>query len=257
MKKLFILVCIPLLFSCTTPSNSKSENNEIIEIIDDENEVSENNEDNNKETIEDNEENEDDNNEIIEDDNNKNEVSENNEDENEISENNENNDNKENEVSENNEIQITTFNVIFDCYENYTFSQIVEEGKTIVKPNNPIKEDYNFAYWYLEEDKEFDFNTIITSDITLKAKWYKTWCEIDDSDDFTTFEYYENNVKCVLTGVGNDMIGIGTTIDNEACYFFVKKVNNRITIELGIAGWRNVVDVNKFGNKIYFTTVHK
>ncbi|MBQ9554265.1 InlB B-repeat-containing protein [bacterium] len=38
--------------------------------------------------------------------------------------------------------------------------------------NKPTKTGYNFAYWYLDdENTEFGFNTPITGDITLTAKW--------------------------------------------------------------------------------------
>lgn len=37
-------------------------------------------------------------------------------------------------------------------------------------PSNPTKENYVFSGWYLGSDK-FDFNTKITSDLTLTAKW--------------------------------------------------------------------------------------
>lgn len=48
----------------------------------------------------------------------------------------------------------------------------VEEGKTITEPNIPTKEGYTFNGWYLNNVK-FDFNTPITKDLTLTAKWSK------------------------------------------------------------------------------------
>ena len=46
----------------------------------------------------------------------------------------------------------------------------VVEGKTVTKPANPIKEGYTFAGWYLN-GKQYDFNTKVTANITLTAKW--------------------------------------------------------------------------------------
>lgn len=49
-------------------------------------------------------------------------------------------------------------------------SQSIEEGKTATKPNNPIKTNFSFDGWYIE-NVLFDFSTPITADLTLKAKW--------------------------------------------------------------------------------------
>ena len=46
----------------------------------------------------------------------------------------------------------------------------VEAGKTVAKPANPTREGFAFKYWALN-GKEFNFETPITSDITLKAVW--------------------------------------------------------------------------------------
>ena len=56
-----------------------------------------------------------------------------------------------------------------------TFTQDVEyEGKA-TEPAAPEKTGYTFDGWYLDEAEEpFDFDTTITSDITLTAKWHVT-----------------------------------------------------------------------------------
>ena len=52
------------------------------------------------------------------------------------------------------------------------FTRNVEyEGKAIKPTPDPEKTGYTFDGWYLNENDKFDFNTTITSDITLKAKW--------------------------------------------------------------------------------------
>ena len=54
-----------------------------------------------------------------------------------------------------------------------TFTQDVEyEGKAIKPTPDPEKTGYTFDGWYLDEaEAPFSFDTTITSDITLKAKW--------------------------------------------------------------------------------------
>ena len=50
----------------------------------------------------------------------------------------------------------------------------VEEGKTVEKPIDPKRKDWYFNGWYMEKSgKEFDFDTIISEDISLQAKWEK------------------------------------------------------------------------------------
>ncbi len=51
-------------------------------------------------------------------------------------------------------------------------SQTITKGNKALIPTSPTKEGYKFIEWQLN-DKYFDFNTEITADITLKAKWEK------------------------------------------------------------------------------------
>ena len=51
-------------------------------------------------------------------------------------------------------------------------SQKIENGKTVIRPEDPAKDGYTFIGWYNDES-EFDFSSPITSDLTLKAKWEK------------------------------------------------------------------------------------
>ena len=49
--------------------------------------------------------------------------------------------------------------------------KISKNGK-ILKPKDPVKEGYIFLGWY-SDGKKFDFDTKITKNITLEAKWQK------------------------------------------------------------------------------------
>jgi uncharacterized repeat protein (TIGR02543 family) len=57
-------------------------------------------------------------------------------------------------------------------------SQTVAEGDTATRPENPTKDAYGFVYWYdnaeLSEPR-YDFDTPVTDDITLYAKWSRTF----------------------------------------------------------------------------------
>ena len=53
--------------------------------------------------------------------------------------------------------------------------QSVRRGSKAIAPENPVKEDHQFFGWYYDSEctREFNFNTPITADIELYAKWLK------------------------------------------------------------------------------------
>ena len=60
-------------------------------------------------------------------------------------------------------------------------SQSVAKNGKVTKPSNPSKDKYSFSNWYKDSSlsTEFDFNTQITADITLYAKWTATTTSSD------------------------------------------------------------------------------
>jgi len=72
-------------------------------------------------------------------------------------------------VKSNNPLYTVTFN---SNGGSSILSQLVEENNKARKPDSPTKEGYNFNGWYYNNE-EFDFNSAITKDITLIAKWSK------------------------------------------------------------------------------------
>ncbi|NLL27393.1 MAG: T9SS type A sorting domain-containing protein, partial [Bacteroidales bacterium] len=49
----------------------------------------------------------------------------------------------------------------------------VNHGEKVIKPADPTKEGYTFAGWFIDTDLQtaYDFETAVTSDLTLYAKW--------------------------------------------------------------------------------------
>ena len=48
--------------------------------------------------------------------------------------------------------------------------QIVQTGEKAIEPDVPSRQGYQFTDWYLDDTK-YDFNTAVTEDMTLTARW--------------------------------------------------------------------------------------
>ena len=72
---------------------------------------------------------------------------------------------------------INKYTVTFNSYGGTPVppAQEVEYGLTATKPDAPTLKGYTFAFWYLGDDEQnataYDFDTPVTGDITLTAKW--------------------------------------------------------------------------------------
>lgn len=90
---------------------------------------------------------------------------------------------------ENNKI---LYNVEFDTEGGTKINtQTIEKGTLVKQPTTPSKKGYIFVEWQLN-GKKFDFNTEITSDITLKAKWKEESSANNNSQNNTEKKYYLN-----------------------------------------------------------------
>lgn len=69
------------------------------------------------------------------------------------------------------------YTVTFNAYGGFPTpdEQHVKSGEKAVLPDDPTLKGYTFAFWYLGDDEEnataYDFDTPVTGDITLTAKW--------------------------------------------------------------------------------------
>ena len=100
----------------------------------------------------------------------------------------------------------TLYTVTFDSNGGSSVdSQTVAPNGHATRPTNPTKTDCEFAYWYsTNESVEYDFATAtITDNITLHAKWYMHYFELDGKTihDFT---YKVNNSNATLITEGNN-----------------------------------------------------
>lgn len=69
---------------------------------------------------------------------------------------------------------VVTFVLNYDGAENEKFTQTVVDGETVVKPEEPSRENYIFDGWYTEADGDnlFDFTSAVNSNLTLYAHWF-------------------------------------------------------------------------------------
>jgi uncharacterized repeat protein (TIGR02543 family) len=67
----------------------------------------------------------------------------------------------------------TTYTVTFKDGESTLSTATVNSGEKVAKPADPTKSGYTFAGWYADAtlSAAFDFNTPITANVTVYAKW--------------------------------------------------------------------------------------
>ena len=69
---------------------------------------------------------------------------------------------------------VTYYTVTFDTDGGSKVdAQEIADGKLVTEPTRPTKDGYAFVAWVDANGKTFDFNTPITSDVTIKATWEK------------------------------------------------------------------------------------
>lgn len=106
-------------------------------------------------------------------------------------------------------------------------SQEIKYEKTIIEPSNPTKTGYTFAGWYQDITLSipFDFDTPITDDVTLYAKWtaneYNITITTNDEDMGTASA---DLIKAV------EGINVSLTSLAKTGYHFVKWESEDVTI---------------------------
>ncbi len=103
------------------------------------------------------------------------------------------------------------YEVEFDYNDEETQSTIVEvlSGRKVLKPKDPTKDGNDFVEWQLN-GVEFDFDTPITSNITLVAFWE----EIDEDAD------YSGTYETTFSEVGNDKAVDSSVFKNNPEHIF-------------------------------------
>lgn len=70
---------------------------------------------------------------------------------------------------------VIRYRVTFDSDGGTTVNDVLANaGEPVTKPNNPTKTGYRFGGWYDAEGVAWNFDTVITGEITLTARWLDT-----------------------------------------------------------------------------------
>ena len=85
----------------------------------------------------------------------------------------------------------------------------MEHGNKVTKPADPTKEGYTFDGWFVD-DKAYDFNSAVTANITLTAK-------------FTEVKAPEPQNKGCFGVVGASSVAIAMFVGVAAVVFVKKK----------------------------------
>lgn len=85
--------------------------------------------------------------------------------------------------------------VTFDTSKGSSIdSVVVRDNAVLDKPKNPTKDGYTFKGWYID-NKEYDFSTKVTEDITLTAKWEKNSSSINSSSSNSSSNTTKNKLN--------------------------------------------------------------
>ena len=140
-------------------------------------------------------------------------------------------------------------------------NQIVEKGTKITKPVDPTKDGYIFKGWYHNEE-EFNFDTPVTENIEIKAKWEKEQEKEKPKEEKPTEQKYivtfntnggsnvikqevkkDSKVTKPSNPTKDGYIFINWLLDGKE-YNFDTKITNNITL---VAKWALLGDVNNDG----------
>ena len=119
-------------------------------------------------------------------------------------------------------------------------AQGTDKNQKVTKPTDPTRDNYEFEGWFLD-NKKFDFNSTVTSDITLKAEWaplkkYKVTFDCGDNSQCIASQEIQENEKAVNPATPSKN---GATFDgwllNGVKYDFNTPITKDITLT---ASWK-------------------
>ena len=122
---------------------------------------------------------------------------------------------------------------------------VVADGQTVAQPEAPVMEGYTFAGWYTDENctTAYDFDTAVTADITLYAKW-----TANEPADTTLLKYiydraaaedYSNLIDSAKDYYEKALADAKAILDNPSAYTQaqVEEVTDRLLNAVWMLDW--------------------
>jgi uncharacterized repeat protein (TIGR02543 family) len=129
----------------------------------------------------------------------------------------------------------TTYSVTFNSNGGSNVSTItgIESGATITLPNDPTKENYEFAGWFIDNttfEVEFTSLTVITSNLVVFAKW------VEMGGGFTLINIpseYNGKYAFIIVAENDDIQLAGAqNIDEDGILTSIQISNQRVSIPM-------------------------
>lgn len=128
---------------------------------------------------------------------------------------------------------------------------LIEKGKLISKPKDPVREGYKFIGWYLGMDK-FNFGNEIKKNLKLVAKWEKLKYELTlpidvtakvDTKNISFNKFVEHDSEVLLTIINEDVLSgkaipilkiNGIQVNLTGNTYLIEKFNQNTIVTLDI-----------------------
>lgn len=120
--------------------------------------------------------------------------------------------------------------------------QNIAVGETVIKPTDPVKDGYTFQGWFYNE-KKYDFDKAVSTDITLVAKWKEKTTKPEEKptesnkDDKKPSETNKDDNSSNL----NSEIKVGDRVRIVGAYASSSTAGEDEAIHTKAIGWKRVV----------------
>ena len=126
-------------------------------------------------------------------------------------------------------------------------AQEIDKGAKAAEPADPTKEGYEFKGWFLgNAETEFDFNTAINENITLKAKWEKVETPVDPEPEDTHGLSQEDPLTPAEAIALCDKAGSGNIVGKDKQYYVKGIFDEGTTVNTQYHQWYGTLSGTQF-----------